>query len=109
MQLLGRKLEFGFAFIPHIGHQGSHNVNKGIVHAAMARVTDLANVLELLAHAFDQHAFAQQHFIDKRHQLVFHSVLALGDELHALLVQLLEERLADIAPIAEQLAPQAVG
>ena len=76
----------------------------------MARVLDLRNVLELINDGLDNGSLAQQELVIQEHQAVFHILAQLGDQVHIEQVpQLLHQGLGDIAPIAKQFAPQALG
>lgn len=91
-----------------VGDQSRNQVDNKIGDTAMARMFDLADVLELIIDGLDQRAFSQQKLIQNRHQFVFHILLQLGDELHALLVEKIEQGLRNIAAISEQFAKQSL-
>ena len=71
--------------------KSGRQVDNEIGHTAMTRVLDLANVLELIVDSFYQGAFAQQQFVNQRHELVFHVFLQFGDQLNALFVEQVEQ------------------
>jgi len=67
----------------------------------------LRDVLELVIDGFDEGAFAQEEFIEPRHELVAHVFAQFGDELKVLGQARLKQRLRLIAFVADELAPQA--
>ena len=90
-----------------VSDQGSHQVDHEIDHAAMSRMLNLANVLKLIVDRFTQGALAEEYFVDHWHQLVFHILSDLGDQLHARLPELIEELFGDVAPVTKELAPES--
>ena len=76
--------------------------------AAMARVLDLADVLELVVDGLDDRPLAQEQLVGHGQQAVAHVLAQLGDEVQTLARQeLLGQRLGDVAPVAEELAEEA--
>jgi hypothetical protein len=47
------------SWVVTVGYEVTEEIHKKIRHAAMAGVFDLGNVLELVDHRFDHHAFSQ--------------------------------------------------
>jgi hypothetical protein len=76
------------------------------VDATVARVRDVADMLKLLTHTFEERSLAQQELIQKRHQFVFPVALALGDQLYPGLLPAFEQRWANVASISEPLTPE---
>ncbi len=73
----------------------------------MTSMLNLGDVLQLVGDAFNDGAFAQQEFVAQGHEAVLHIGLETGDELNALLEQLLEHRLRQVTLVTEQLAKQS--
>lgn len=66
---------------------------------------NLGNVLELVIDGFDDGAFAQEDFVEPRHELVEHVFAQFGDELERLGQVGLKQRLRQVAFVAEPFAP----
>ena len=77
-----------------------------IVHRAMSGMLDLANVLQLLIDGLDDRPLPEQQLVMQTHQRVLHVPLEPGDQVYAVHEESLEEILADVSPIGEQLAKQ---
>ena len=93
-----------------IGDQPTQHIDNEIDRAAMPGMLNLGDVLELIDNAFDDGSFAQQDLVSQRDQAVLHILAQPGDQLHIEgFKQVGEQRLRDIAPIAKQFAPQALG
>lgn len=90
-------------------NQATDEIDAEIEGTAVTGVLNLRNVLELVGDSFNDGAFAQEQFVTERHQSVLHVGLEASDELNAVLKQLLEHRLRQIAFVAEQLAKQPLG
>ncbi len=67
---------------------------------------NLEDVLEDIVDRFNQRALAQHQFVPELHQPRFHIFSVASNQCQALVVELLEQLLRDIAPIAEELAEQ---
>lgn len=65
---------------------------------------DLRDVLELIHDRFDDGALSQHDLVEHRHEPALHVRFQPGHELDSLVVKRLEERLRDVALIAEELA-----
>ena len=72
----------------------------------MARVLNLRNIFELVDNGLDNGSFAQQQFIRKVHEMVFHVFTQSGDELKPLFKEQVRQGSGNIAAIPEQLATQ---
>ena len=72
----------------------------------MSGMLDLANVLELLIDGLDDRPLPEQQLVMQTHQRVLHVPLEPGDQVYAVHEESLEEILADVSPIGEQLAKQ---
>ncbi len=72
----------------------------------MSAVLDLRDVLELVNHAFNNRSLPQHELVENGDEAVLHLRLELGDELHPFGKERLEQRLRDVAPIAEELTEQ---
>src|SRR5689334_3423472 len=91
-----------------VGDEPGHQVNEEVERAAMARMLDLAAVLELIDDALDDRTLAQQEPVGDIHQDVAHILASLGDEPHAMRDEkLLHQRLGDVALVAEELAEES--
>src|SRR5579859_5028 len=91
-----------------VGDEAGHQVDEKVERTAMARVLDLADVLELVHDGLDECAFAQEQPVADVHQPVVHVLAQLGDEVEALRHQeVCGQVLRDVAPIAEELAEQS--
>jgi len=73
------KIERGFLLLIRIGDQGRQQIYNKVCNAAVARMLDLTNILELVVDRLAQGALAQQELVEHRHQLVLHILLDLGD------------------------------
>lgn len=91
-----------------VGDEPSHQMEDEVERAAMTRVLDLADVLELVHDRFDNRPFAQEKLITQRQQPVAHILAQLGDQPQSMLH---EERfgqgLRDVAFVGEELAKEA--
>jgi hypothetical protein len=63
-----------------IGRQVSEQVDEEVGCAAMTRMFDLADVLELIDDRFNQGAFAQQESVGELDELSAHVLAECGDE-----------------------------
>ena len=99
-------MERGFLGLMAIDNQSADQIDQKVERTAMAGVFDLGNILELVVDGLANGSMTQQ-LVGQRHQAVFHAFFELGDELHALLEQLLKQGLGHIASVAEQFAKQA--
>lgn len=75
----------------------------------MPRVLDLADVLQLIHHRFDQRSLPQQQLVPQQDQSVFHVLFDASDQLKAAAKQLLEQILADVSFVAHEFAEQFLG
>jgi hypothetical protein len=91
---------------PRVGDEPSQQVDEAVRHTPVAAMLDLRDVPELIHHALDDGAPAQHDPVEQRPEPVPHPDLEAGDELHAFVIQRLEERLRDVALITEELAEQ---
>jgi hypothetical protein len=92
-----------------IGNQGGQHVDETVGQAAMTRMFQLADVLELVIDGLDQSALAKQNFIQEWEQAGLHVFFEFGDQMHALGPELREEGLGDVAAIATQFAEPLSG
>ena len=84
-------------------------MDDAVSQTAMARVFELANVLELIIDGLDQGPFAEQNFIQEREHAGVHLFFEFGEELHSLVPKLREQGLGDVAAIANEFAEQTAG
>ncbi len=66
-----------------IGNQAAHQVDQEIRPAAMPRVLNLREILELVDERFDQTPLPQEQFVCQGQQAVFHVALDFGNHLNA--------------------------
>jgi len=78
------KIERRFLLLISVGDQCGQQIDNEVGHAAVARMLDLTNVLELTIDCLAQRSLAQEYFVEHRHQLVLHILLDLGVQLHAM-------------------------
>jgi|GEM_PF-6776312 len=64
----------------------------------MSGMLDLANVLELIIHRFNQRPFPQQNFVHQLNEPLFHVFLGFGDELQSACVEFFKQLLTDVPP-----------
>ena len=81
------KVKGRFLRLVTVGNQATEQIDTEIERAAVTRVFDLRDVLELVSDGLDDRATAQQQLVVEQHQAVFHVGLELGDELHPLFKQ----------------------
>ena len=79
------KVERWFLLLISVGDQRGQQIYNEVGHAAVARMLDLTNILELIIDRLTQGSLLQEYFVEHRHQLVLHILLDLGDQLHAML------------------------
>ena len=84
-------MERRFLLLISVGDQCGQQIDHEVRHAAVARMLDLTNVLELIIDRLAQGALAQEDFVEHRHQLVLHIFPDLGDQLQARLPELIKE------------------
>ena len=70
----------------------------------MASMLNLGDIFELVIDGLDNEALAQQEFVLKNNQLVFHIGPQVGNQLDTLLEQGLEQGQRHIALVAKQFA-----
>ena len=63
-------------------------------------------VLQRVVDALDDIAFAQHYLVPQRHESVLHVGLYAGDEVYAVLEEVVEESLRDVSSVGEQPAVQ---
>ena len=90
-----------------VGKESGDQMHHKIDGTAMARMLDLRNILELVNNGLDNRSFAQQQFVRKMHEMVFHVFAQPGDEMEPLLKEHLREGSRNIAAIPKQLAAQS--
>ena len=75
----------------------------------MPGMFDVALAFQDVVNGLDDAALAQKDFIPQGHQLIFHVLFDASAQLQALLPELIEQGLRNVALIAEQLAGQSLG
>jgi len=92
-----------------VGNEAREQVDQEIVRTAMARVLDLADVLELIEDRLDERPLAEEEAIGEGQQEVAHVLAQFGDEAQPLLQEeLLSERGGDVALVAEEAPKEPV-
>jgi hypothetical protein len=92
-----------------IGDQASNEADEPVERAAIRRVLNLREVLELIRPALHDGLFAQEEVVQYREQAVFHVFGAFGDELDAKGVEeLFKSRLRDVATIGDELSKEGL-
>ena len=86
--------------------ESGEQIGDEIVHRAISGMLDLANDLQLLIDGLDDRPLPEQQLVMQTHQRVLHVPLEPGDQVYAVHEESLEEILADVSPIGEQLAKQ---
>ena len=82
-------------------------MDEKVVGAAVTRMLDLADILELVVDALDDRTFTQKQLVGKREQPPAHILARFGHEVKAPLDQeLLGERLGDVAAIPTEFADE---
>ena len=74
----------------------------------MARMLDLAKVLQLVIHRFNQRSLLQQNLVHQFDQALLHVLFRFGHQLQATLVEFLKQLLRDVAPVTEKLPEQTL-
>lgn len=81
-----------------IGNQTANDVHKAISRAAVTRMFNLRDVLDLVNHRLDDRTLASEHLVIQSHQMVLHIASRFGKELNIKgFEQLLSELRADVA------------
>ena len=62
--------------------QAGNDIDEAVDWAAMASMLNLRDIFELIHHAFNDGAFAQEQFVHQRQQAIFHVFPQFGDKLH---------------------------
>ncbi len=75
----------------------------------MSSVFDLRNVLQLIENRFDNRPFSEQDFVARRNLLRLLVLFQFGQKLQARFFEQQLKRFADVAFVAEELAPQPPG
>src|SRR5947209_7501903 len=83
-------------------------MHESVRDTAMTGVPDLADMLELLADAFDQRPLAQQQFVPEGQQFIPPIAFQFRDELDPGSPELLKQFLANITAVTEQFAPESL-
>ena len=58
--------------LTRIGNETTNEIDEKVGGAAVARMLNLGNVLELVNNSLDNGAFSQQNLVENRHELVLH-------------------------------------
>ncbi len=74
----------------------------------MARMLNLANVLQLVVDGLNDRSFSQQDFVDELDETLLHVLAGFGHQLQSAIVELLEQLLTDVTSVAEELTQSAL-
>src|SRR5205823_14966315 len=96
-------VQAGLLLPPRVSNQASHQVDQAVSHTAMTSVLYLRDVLELIHHRFDDGPLAKHDLVEDGHQSILHSSLEFRHELDAFPIEQIEERLRDVALVAEEI------
>ena len=72
----------------------------------MSGMLNLTDILQPVIYSFNHGSFPKHQLVMQVHQRVLHVPLEPGDQVYAVHEESLEEILADVSPIGEQLAKQ---
>ena len=92
-----------FFVLMAVGDQPSNQMHDTMDRAALARMLDLRNSLELINDGLDTDSFAHQQCVGKVHETGFHVFPQSGNEMESLLKEHLRERSRNVAAISEHL------
>ena len=91
-----------------IGDEAADNVDKAIGRAAVTRMFNLRDVLELVNHRLHDRTLAGEQLVSQSHQVVLHIAPGFGKELNIKgFEQLLCQLRADVASVGKDFATQA--
>ena len=77
------KAERRFLGLAAVGDQASKEVNAEIVRAAVTRVLNLRDVLELINDGLDEGALAEQQPVGEVHESIAHVLAQFGDQVES--------------------------
>src|SRR5579875_151038 len=97
-------METGLFGLVAVRKQPRDQMDNKVGRAAMPRVLDLREILELINNRLNDRSFAHQEFIRKVHQVVFHVVAQMRDEVESLLFEQGGQGSRDVPSVADQLA-----
>ena len=94
--------------MPSVSDKAGSDVAQEVPGAAMARVLNLRDVLELVNDRLDDGSFARENLVQQVHELVLHVAFELGEEFDVLVKECLKEQPRDVTAVGKDLAPQPV-
>ena len=89
-----------------VGEKSSDQMDDEIGWAAVTRVLNLRNILELVNDGLDDSSFAQQQFIRKVYEMILHVLAQSRDEMQHLFKERLRRRSGNVAEISKHLTSQ---
>jgi hypothetical protein len=93
-----------------IGDQAGEQMDEEVERTAVARVLDLADILELIDDGLDEGALAQEQAIGEGHKNVAHILAQFGDEPQPVAKeQLLSKRRRDVALVPKEASKESSG
>src|SRR5262245_44972609 len=105
---MGSEVQRGLLGLVAIGDEAREQVDHEVEWAAVARVLDLRNVLELIDNRLDERPLAQQEPIGEFEELLAHILAQFGDEPQSLPEEeALSERRGDVALVAKEASKES--
>src|SRR5205085_6233714 len=89
------------------GKKPSNQMDDKIGWAAVTRMLNLRNILELVNDGLNDGSFAQQQFVREGHKMILHVLAQSGDEMQALFKEQLGQGSGNVAAVSKQLPPQS--
>src|SRR5262245_254532 len=106
---VGSEVQRGLLGQVAIGSQTREQMDAEVDWAAVTRVLDLADVLELVEDGLDERTFAQQEPVGEVEELIAHVLAQFGDEPQPVAQeQSLSQRSRDIARVAKETSEEAL-
>jgi predicted transcriptional regulator len=89
------------------GKETSEQMHQEVERAAVTRMLDLTDILEVINDGLDQGPFAQEQLVGEMEQLIAHVLAQLGDQLEALIgEEALGEELRNVALVGKELTKE---
>src|SRR5438067_6218241 len=90
-----------------VGKKPSYQMDDKIGRAAVTRMLNLQNSLELVKNGLNDHSFAHHQFVRQVHEMILHVLAQPDDEMEPLFKEQLRQGSANVAAISKQLASQS--
>src|SRR5690349_19181986 len=75
--------------------------------AAVTRMLNLRNILELVNNGLNDRSLAQQQFVRQGHEMILHVLAQSGDEMEPLFKEQLRQGSGNVAAISKELPAQS--